>query len=115
MGYVQVPHTLSLLPLYREKKEYRKDIFSRMRFHIFLFITLLSFVFSERSSASCGSATCPLNSYHSIKSGWVGLNIVHEYIDQNQIYVGSSKSFVGAIPEHHDEVRTLNERNVLRM
>jgi hypothetical protein len=28
--------------------------------------------------------------------------------------VGSSRSFVGAIPSHHDEVQTLNERNVFQ-
>ena len=77
-----------------------------------MFVALV--IFSARSHASCGAASCPINNYHYLKAGWVGLNIVHEYIDQNQIYVGSSKSFVGAIPEEHDEVHTLNERNVLQ-
>ncbi|OLD58907.1 MAG: hypothetical protein AUI33_17010, partial [Ignavibacteria bacterium 13_1_40CM_2_61_4] len=58
---------------------------------------------------------CPLNNYHYLKAGWIGLNIVHEYINQDQIYVGSSKSFVGAIPRDHDEVQTLNERSVLQL
>jgi hypothetical protein len=65
--------------------------------------------------ASCGAATCPLNKYHYLKAGWIGLNIVHEYINQDQIFVGSSKSVVGAIPGDHDEVQTLNERSVLQL
>jgi len=70
---------------------------------------------SDECYASCGAATCPLNNYHYLKAGWIGLNIVHEYINQDQIYVGSSKSFVGAIPGHHDEVQTLNDRSVLQL
>jgi hypothetical protein len=39
------------------------------------------------------------------------LRLTHEYINQDQLYLGSKKSFVGAIPEEHDEVQTINERN----
>lgn len=65
--------------------------------------------------ASCGSATCPLNGYHYLTRGWLRLTLAHEYINQDQIYVGSSLSFVGALPNPHDEVQTLNERNIVTL
>lgn len=89
---------------------------SRITFGVIIVLLgLASFPGTQRAEASCGSATCPLNMYHSVQPGWIGLNIVHEYINQNEIYVGSSRSFIGAIREDHDEVQTLNERNVLRI
>jgi hypothetical protein len=65
--------------------------------------------------ASCGAASCPLDNHRYLKGGWLQLGLAHEYINQDQIYVGSSKSFIGAIPSHHDEVQTLNERNILQL
>jgi hypothetical protein len=56
-----------------------------------------------------------LNSYHFIGQGSLQLGYVYEYINQDQIYVGSTKAFVGAIPEHHDEVQTINSRSVIRI
>jgi hypothetical protein len=50
-----------------------------------------------------------------LSGGWLSVGIAHEYILQNQIYVGSSSSFVGAIPGHHDEVETLNEKNTIQL
>jgi hypothetical protein len=41
------------------------------------------------------------------------IGLRYEYINQNQIYTGSSRSFVGAIPLHHDEVQTINQRTVI--
>src|SRR5690349_18469357 len=69
----------------------------------------------EARHKSCGAASCPLNLHHSLSAGFLRLTLSHEYIDQDRIYVGSSPSFVGAIPGHHDEVETLNERNVLQL
>ncbi len=86
-----------------------------MRIHLLIVSAMLCLLAPHAVVASCGGASCPLNNYHYLKAGWVGLNIVHEYINQDQIYVGSSKAFVGAIPEDHDEVQTLNERNVLQL
>ncbi len=51
----------------------------------------------------------------SLPPGWLQLGFSNEYINQDQIYVGSSKSFVGALPSHHDEVQTLNERTVFNI
>ncbi len=64
---------------------------------------------------SCGAANCPLNTHRYLGSGVLNISLTHEYINQDQIYVGSSRSVVGAIPEKHDEVQTLNERNVLQI
>ncbi len=38
--------------------------------------------------------------------------LAHEYIDQNRIFVGSSPSFVGALPNPHDELQTINQRTL---
>jgi hypothetical protein len=47
--------------------------------------------------------------------GVVRLSYIREYIDQNRIYVGSTLSYVGAIRHEHDEVRTINERETIRL
>ncbi len=67
------------------------------------------------SRKSCGSASCPLNTFRSIHAGSLSIGWSYEYIMQDRIFVGSTLSFVGAIPEHHDEVETLNERNILTL
>ncbi len=62
---------------------------------------------------SCGSASCPLSTVHQLRAGWMTVGLSHEYILQDRIHVGSSLSAVGAIPEEHDEIQTLNEKNTL--
>ncbi len=65
--------------------------------------------------ASCGAATCPLDNHQYLRAGILSIGWSHEYINQDQIYIGSSLSYVGAIQNgHHDEVSTLNERDVLQ-
>jgi hypothetical protein len=59
--------------------------------------------------ASCGAeGSCPLEN----PAAHFGSRLVFEasalYIDQNQPMVGSNDAVVGAIPGHHDEVRTVN-------
>jgi hypothetical protein len=76
-------------------------------------IFLLIHAIAADAVASCGSASCPLNNHRYLKSGWLQLGLTHEYINQDQVFVGSDKAFVGAIMRHHDEVQTLNERTVL--
>jgi hypothetical protein len=81
-------------------------------------VILISLIFSISyvANASCGSATCPLNNHRYLTAGWLSLGLTYEYINQDQIYVGSSLSYVGAIQNgHHDEVQTLNERNVFQL
>ncbi len=86
-----------------------------MKSCIFLLALFLTLGVSQNAMASCGAASCPLNNHRYLKAGWFQLGLAHEYINQDQIYVGSSRSFVGAIPSHHDEVQTLNERNVFQI
>ena len=85
--------------------------FTKMKRAVLLFF-LFSFL-SDCLYGSCGSASCPLNNFHAIKAGWFNLGYTYEYINQDQIYVGKSKAFVGAIPEDHNEVQTLNSINNL--
>lgn len=58
--------------------------------------------------ASCGAENCPLD--HAIR--WTdapfAFDVSYQYIDQDQPRVGSDDATVGAIPRHHDEVRTLS-------
>ena len=82
----------------------------------FLFgVLLINFVAASNAKASCGSASCPLNGYRHLGSGRLEILLSHDYINQNRIYVGSSRSFVGALPNPHDEVQTINDRTALRL
>jgi hypothetical protein len=80
-------------------------MFRPYRCIIFLLFSLIP---SLRLSASCGSASCPIVTLHPMLSGQMIAELSREYIDQDRLFVGSSRSFVGAIPGHHDEVRTVN-------
>ena len=68
------------------------------------------------AQASCGSAFCAVNGDWAsdalgLDEGSV-LDLRYEYIPQDQPRAGSKKVAVGAIPNHHDEVETVN-RNLL--
>ncbi len=60
--------------------------------------------------ASCGSASCPLDtrSERPTSKGTVEVGYEFSYIDQDQPRIGRNKAAVGEIRGHHDEVRTLN-------
>jgi hypothetical protein len=68
------------------------------------------------AGASCGSAFCTANSSWDVQGAWQEpgwrLDLRYEYIDQDQPMAGSRKVGVGEIPQHHDEIRTVN-RNLL--
>jgi hypothetical protein len=81
----------------------------------YLLFILLFFIAFEKTYGSCGSSSCPLYVFNPLSRGYFSLGLSYEYIYQNQIYVGSDKSFVGAIPEHHDEVSTLNQITALTL
>jgi hypothetical protein len=83
-----------------------------MTFIKFAFVLLLSTAVVSKVYASCGSATCPLNNHHYLTAGWIHFMLAYEYINQDQIYVGPSPSFVGALPNRHDEVQTINQRSI---
>src|SRR5437879_1816205 len=85
-----------------------------MRSIIIVIVMVAATNFSVGMFKSCGAANCPLNTHRYLNAGFLELSLTHEYINQDRVFVGSSPSFVGAIPEHHDEVQTLNERNVIQ-
>jgi hypothetical protein len=64
------------------------------------------------AAASCGSAFCMVNTSWNALGVWTepGLraDLRFEYIDQDQPRAGSKKVGVGEIPQHHDEIRTIN-------
>jgi len=66
--------------------------------------------------ASCGAAFCTLNTHWETQGAWTGsgmrLDLRYEYIDLDQPLAGREKVSAGALPRHHDEVRTLN-RNLI--
>lgn len=78
---------------------------------IALCILITANLFEARSN--CGSATCPLNHFRYFRGGLLQFTLSREYINQDQIYVGSSASYVGALPNGlHDEISTVNDRSV---
>ena len=83
----------------------------RSTFIVLLFIL----VFRTAASSGCGSASCPLTHDRAVHAGIVRLSYIREYIDQDRLRVGTTPAAVGAIPYEHDEVRTINEREVLRL
>ena len=76
----------------------------------------LSVAFAGAAHASCGSAFCSINTDWG--AGTTGLNegstldLRYERIRQDQPRSGSRRVSVGEIPQHHDEVRTLNQNLV---
>lgn len=81
-------------------------------------IFVLSLVQVDPVVAGCGAATCPLNTHRYLNSGRLQLGVVREYINQDQIYVGSSEASVGAFRQsgqEHDEVQTINSRDIFRL
>ncbi len=85
----------------------------RKNFLLLLFLTFCVGVSIKTAGASCGAAVCPLNTHRGFSKGLLQLQLSHEYINENQINVGSKKSFVGALPNPHDEVQTKNQRALL--
>jgi hypothetical protein len=77
-------------------------------------LAAVSLTIPHRVLASCGSATCPLNMSRYLKDGSLSFSVTYEYINQDQIFVGSSRSHVGAIPGPHDEVQTVNRRYIVQ-
>lgn len=61
--------------------------------------------------ASCGSASCPIDTHSSaeIEKGYVRFDYSYEYIDQSRAQVGRHSASVGQIRGHHDEQFTINQ------
>ena len=67
-----------------------------------------------RSFASCGSESCPLDHASRWSERPFTFELSYQYLDQDQPRTGTDDSEVGAIPRHHDEVRTLNRITTAR-
>lgn len=73
----------------------------------------LSSVTSLMAEASCGSAMCMLNTNWGVQGVWTEagtrLDLRYEYVDQDQIFSGSSEiSDADYATSHHREVNTIN-------
>jgi hypothetical protein len=68
-------------------------------------------------SASCGSAFCTVNTNWNaqlpLSDTGTRIDLRFEYIDQDQPRHGNRDVAVGAIPRHHDEIRTINRNSIL--
>jgi hypothetical protein len=64
------------------------------------------------AGAGCGSAFCAVNTDWASQGEWTEaggkLDLRYEFIDQDQPRHGAEKVAVGEVPQHHDEVRTIN-------
>lgn len=82
------------------------------RFSISLVMGVFFLSGATAAHASCGSAFCNLNTQWDTQGTWTDpglrLDVRGEYIDQDQPRAGRENVAVGQIPQHHDEVRSLN-------
>ena len=71
----------------------------------------------HRLLASCGQAFCPIETStlteNPLGGGQLYLNLVYEFIDQDQPFIGTTKARVGQLPRDHDEQFTHN--NTLKL
>ena len=77
--------------------------------HVIAIVVFLSTTVPLR--AGCGSASCPLdtNALNRLAAGTWTLDLSLQYIDQDQLRIGSRKANAGEMHgPHHDEVRTVN-------
>ena len=58
--------------------------------------------------AGCGCDYCPVDAGANWLDAKFTFDITQQYIDQDQPRTGTDDVAVGAIPSHHDEVRTVN-------
>ena len=77
-------------------------------------LTALSLVFTSQTRllASCSQAFCPIETSTSTErpllERQLSLNLVYEFIDQDQPYIGASSARVGQLPRDHEEQFTRN-------
>lgn len=69
-------------------------------------------IIDTTAHASCGAAVCTLNTAWEAQGvatdPGLRLDLRFEYIDQDQPRAGRDDVAVGEIPQHHDEIRTIN-------
>ncbi len=81
-----------------------------------IFVGLLMLAFTTTHlEASCGTFSCPLVKYPVDSDKKLEFGVSYEYIQQDLVYVGSNLSSVGAISQHHDEVKTWNRQTTFSM
>lgn len=75
-----------------------------------MYLAVLLLFVSAAGWASCGSASCPIDtrSVQETTRGDIRLGYEFEFIDQDQPRISTRKASVGEIHGHHDEVRTIN-------
>ncbi len=75
-------------------------------------VGLFACALAAEAGASCGTAFCMVNTNWNVQGVWtepgLRLDLRFEYIDQDQPRAGSKRVGVGEIPQHHDEIRTIN-------
>ena len=83
---------------------------------LFLAVVLAAFAAGHpsRSNASCGAESCPLDHASRWSEQPFTFELSYQYLDQDQPRTGTADTEVGAIPRHHDEVRTLNRITTAR-
>ncbi|HEX5055541.1 MAG TPA: hypothetical protein VFX02_03500 [Gammaproteobacteria bacterium] len=69
--------------------------------------------------ASCGSAFCTLNTRWDVQGAWTEpgtrFDFRFEYVDQDQLRHGTDEIEADVIPQHHDEIRTINRNALLTL
>jgi hypothetical protein len=86
-----------------------------VRRSVFLAISLAALAgHPSPSRASCGSESCPLDHASRWSEQPFSFELSYQYLDQDQPRMDTEDTDVGAIPRHHDEVRTLNRITTAR-
>ena len=83
-----------------------------MRHGSLAFSLMLAMASPLAAHAGCGSAFCAVNTDWASQGEWTEaggkLDLRYEFIDQDQPQHGAEKVGVGEVPQHDDEVRTIN-------
>lgn len=82
-----------------------------MRFAFLVAVASLSFgAAASPAAASCGSASCPVDTLSGEARGrrWARIAYEFEFIDQDRPLAGGRRASAGEIPGHHDELYTVN-------
>lgn len=73
----------------------------------------------QAAFSSCGSAFCTINTGFEARGVWTGpgtrIDLRYEYIDQDQLRSGTSKTSPAGVPGTHDELSTLNRNWLLQV